>query len=95
MAAGEVCVSDESVSDGSYMTIQPGSGAEWVIHNVYYGGAVEFYFYNGTNETKFDADATYGARLGLCLHATNSAYFRVKNISGGSIRMRFDGVQTK
>lgn len=97
MAAGDVYVNIASVANNAYLTIQPAGSAEAVIHNIYYAGAVEFYRYDGTNNLKFDSDtatATF-AREGLFLHVTNGSYARVKNVSGSTMLMGFDGVYTK
>lgn len=95
MAAGDIINGHSSISNNSYLTLQPDSGVEWCIHNILYAGAVELEYYDGTNTIKFDADSAFGARLNLCLHCTNSKYYRVKNVSGGSIYIGYDGVQTK
>lgn len=96
MAVGDVYVQGpSSIGNGSYFDITPGSGVEVTIHNIYYAGAVEFERYDGTNLIKFDSDAAYGARLGGLYHCTNTNRVRVKNVSGGSIYIACDGIQTK
>lgn len=95
MAAGTVYqLGPTSTANGSYLDIQPASGDEVVIHNIYYAGAVEFEYYDGTNTIKFDSDTTSGARLVCAFHCTNSKRVRVKNVSGGSIYIAADGIYT-
>lgn len=96
MAVGDVVSGlSASVANNGTVNIQPASGVEWVIHNVYYSGAVELYTVNGANIIKFDSDTTFGARLGAVFHLNNTQYLQIKNVSGGAINIAYDGVQTK
>jgi len=95
MAVGDVINGHSSVANDAFQTIQPGSGVEWCVHNIVYAGAMELEYFDGTNTIKLDADSAFGARLNLCLHCTNSKYYRVKNKSGGAMYIGYDGVQTK
>jgi hypothetical protein len=95
MAAGDIKSAKQSVADDGLLDIQPASGEEWVIHNIYYAGAVELYVKDGTSSFKFDADASYGAKLCMAYHCTNTQYISVKNVSGGAALIAYDGIQTK
>jgi hypothetical protein len=95
VAAGDVYAGISSIANNAYLDIQPSSGVEAVIHDVYYAGAVEFHFYDGTNDINFDSDSSAGARLGMTWHCTNSVRVRIKNTSGGTMLIGYDGVQTK
>ena len=95
MAAGDVTTDQQSISNGARLTIQPGAGAEWVVHNLYYGGAVELRRVSSGTDLVFDTDAGVGARLGYVWHVTNSVYMEIKNTSGGAIVIGYDGVVTK
>lgn len=95
MAVGDVASAHSSVSNGSSLTIQPGSSIEWVLHNIYYGGAMELYRTDGSNTIKIASDDLLGCLGGLCLHATNSIYYSLKNVSGGAVYMGYDGIITK
>lgn len=96
MAVGDVVANMASaVANNATTNIQPGSGVEWVVHNVYYEGAVEFYIVNGANTIKIDNDTSSGARLGAVFHLNNTQYLQIKNVSGGSIDIAYDGIQTK
>ena len=96
MAVGDVVSSlSASVANNGTVNIQPGSGAEWVIQNLYYGGAVEFYLVNGANTIKFDSDAAIGSRLLYAFRCTNTQYIQVKNVSGGAVHIAYDGLITK
>lgn len=96
MAAGDVYEGQtNTLSNGSSVSIQPSSGVEVVIHNIYYSGKVEFYKTDGSTDILFDSDAAAGARLAGMWHCTNAKYIKVKNVSGGNINVAFDGIQTK
>lgn len=95
MAVGDVVNGLTSVATTAYLDIVPGAGVEWVIHNIYWGGAVECYFYDGTNEVKFDVDTMFGGRIGAVFHCTSARRIRIKNVSAGSIFIGYDGIQTK
>lgn len=95
MAVGDAVTTSATVTTTNYLDLQPGSGVEWIIHNVYYSGAVELYVYNGTLSLKYDADATYGGKEVMCMHCTNTYYYRVKNVSGGDIVVSYNGMVSK
>ena len=59
-----------------------------------YAGAVEFYYYDGTNSILFDSDPSVGARLNLTHHCSNAKYVRVKNVGAVSIYIGADGMFT-
>ena len=96
MALGDaVVVASTSVANGSSLTIQPGSGIEWIIHNIYVpeDSAIEVYATDGANPIKFDSNS--GGFRQEHWHLTNAQYITVKNVSGGSIYMKYDGIITK
>lgn len=96
MAAGDVSSAlSPAVANNAFLDLQPAAGVEVVVHNIYYEGAVEFYFYNGVQDIKFDADATAGARLNVRHHCTTVNRIRIKNVSGGAQDISYDGMQTK
>lgn len=95
MAQGDVVAETASVANGAYMDIQPGAGAEWIIHNLYWAGAVELYKYDGTDTIKFSSDTAFGALMGTIINISNAHYLRIKNVSGGAIICGYDGVISK
>jgi hypothetical protein len=96
MAVGDTTSALESVNAGSYLAITPGSGAEWIIHNVHapIGTSTELYFYDGSNEIKIDTNTT-GGWMGFFLHCTNSKYYRIKNTSVSAAYLGYDGIVSK
>jgi len=94
MAVNDTVSNCESVANAAYLTIQPSGTTEWVIHNIDFGGAVEISRFDGTNEIIFRTESAIG-EYACVRHVTNSDYLRVKNISGGTIKIGYDGVVTK
>jgi len=95
MAVGDVKSDLQSVANGNYLDIRPPSGEEWVIHNIYHSDDAELYFSNGTDEIRFSSHSGEGGWIGYFFHVTNSHYLRVKNVSGATALIGYDGVQTK
>lgn len=94
MAVNDVVTAHSSVADKASLTIQPGTGAEWLIKNVYFGGAVELYRTDGTNAIKIDSDSSGGRMTGSWL-LTNGVYLSLKNVSGAAAYLGYDGLVTK
>lgn len=96
MAVGDVVSADAtSVANNAYLDTAPGAGVEAVITNIFYAGAVEVYFYDGTNEILVLSDSASGSILNCSFHVTSTRRIRIKNVSGGTVRISYDGVQTK
>ena len=96
MAAGDVFSGGPtSVAAGAYLDIQPGAGVEAVITNIFYGGAVEIYYYDGAQQILAFSDVSAGAVLNSSFHVVNARRIRVKNVTGAAIYIGYDGVQTK
>ena len=75
--------------------MQPAVGAEWLIKNLYYGGAVEIYRTDGTNSIKIDSDGAAGGRFSASFLLTNASYMTIKNVSGVAAYISYDGLVTK
>lgn len=96
MAANDiVTIAPTSVAHNASLTLQPAAGTEWLVKNLYYGGAVEIYRTDGTNSIKIDSDGAAGGRFSASFLLTNSSYMMVKNISGSAIYICYDGLVTK
>lgn len=92
MAVGDNVLAHSSVANGSYLTIRPGSGEEWIINNLFMGGAWELYRTDGTNAIKVDSGSGVRMLTQLKLKATYSIYFTIKNVSGSAAYTGYDGV---
>ena len=99
MAAGDLFqVGPTAFTTGSFFSIQPGVGVEWVIHNVYVeaGVSVEFGYFDGTNTALFDSDAVDATRFMVNWHASSGTYVRVQNVSTSTgTFVAADGIVTK
>ena len=96
MAVGDVVTDLQSITTTSYLTIQPGAGVEWVIHNIYGAADCEVSRYDGTDESLIDTSPTVGRWWSnLQLHLTNGQYLRIRNINAASKVIGYDGVVTK
>ena len=95
MAVGDVASALSSISASAYLDIQPGSGVEWVIHNIYHEDSVQVEFYDGSNSLIFDNDTGMGALLWMEFHCTNARRIRVKNTATAAKLIGYDGVVTK
>lgn len=92
MTAGDKKIIHTSVANGAYLTIQPGAGEVWQIHNFYFGGDWELYRTDGTNTILVDSNSGPGSIQKRAMLANNTYYFRVKNVSGGSKYYGYDGL---
>ena len=82
---------NSSVANDAYLTIQPGAGVEWVIHNLFLGDTGNIETYDGSNAIVFETGAA-GWVGNLELHCTNTDYIRIQNKSGDSARFGYDGI---
>lgn len=95
MAVGDVVADIQSIAAGAYLDIQPGSGVEWVIHNIYHESDVELNRYDGTNSLTFDTDTGAGVYAKYAFHCNNADRIRVKNANTSAKLIGYDGMQTK
>lgn len=95
MAIGDTVIGHSSVANNASLTIHPVSGAEWIIYNIYMGGAWELHRTDGTNDILMKKGNTYGSLEQRTLKATNGIYYYIKNISGGAAVFGYDGVVWK
>ena len=94
-AIGDVFSDIQSVEDGAYLDIRPGSGEEAVINCIYFEDDIAISFYDGTNEVDFDTATGAGiyARFGFDINYTNR--IRVKNSGGEAHPIGYSGRYTK
>ena len=95
MAVGDVFSGLSSIAAAAYLDIQPSSGIEAVIHNIYHESDVQMEFYDGTNSLIFDTDSGAGVYTKYAFHVTNAKRIRVKNTAASAKLIGYDGVQTK
>lgn len=95
MAVGDVKSDLQSIAVGGSLVIQPPSGEEWVIHNLYWGSSVIIKVTKGALNINVDSDTSTGGRLGTVFHVTNTQYLTITNNHSASIGIGYDGIQTK
>lgn len=95
MAIGDVISEISSVNTTEYLTIQPGAGVEWDVHNIMFSDDVEIYFTDGSSSIKINSFADAGSWCGVPLHCTNSHYLTVKNVAATSTIIGYSGVVSK
>lgn len=96
MAVGDTVSEIASVAGSGTMTIQPGSGVEWIIHNLCWSGGATVGWYDGTNACTFQTDTAAGGLINTCFHLTNAHYLRITNTSESvAIVCEYDGVISK
>lgn len=97
MALGDAVVAaSASITAGSTSTIRPGSGAEWIIHNIYTATTVSVELYATDGSNPILVDTSYGGGwMNHFFHLTYDQYLYVKNIGATTIYMKYDGIVTK
>ena len=94
-AKGDKVSNIYSASNNTTLAMQPGVGEEWTIQNLSWGGASELYFTNGSNSILVGTSASSGGRLNNYLNCTYTHYYSLKNVSGTTALLGYDGVVTK
>jgi len=85
-AVGDAVASCSSVAAGATLDIQPGSGVEWFLHNIWFEYNVEIQRYDGTNTVA--ATQLLGPDYKpLSTRLTNGNRVRVKNLHGSSAKL--------
>jgi hypothetical protein len=95
MAAGDYVTNYASIANGSYTTIQPGAGVVWMIQNLQTGGAWELYRYDGSDYTLVMDGSIAEVIDKLQIISDNDYYYKLKNVSGGSVFQGYAGVVLK
>lgn len=92
MALGQLVGTIASVAAGNYLDVRPSSGEEWVIHNFTadVGTNIEIYQSNGVSEIKVDEHNA--SIVDVHFHASTTLYYRIKNVSGATANLGYDGV---
>ena len=83
----------ESVADTGTTDIKAGIGEVYSISNIYFGGAVEIYRVTPSGTEIVDSDGDYGIIMNTTMKVSDTHYIQVKNVSGGSIVISYDGIQ--
>jgi hypothetical protein len=95
MAVGDVVAAKNATAGSGTFTIQPGSGAEWVIHNIYVSGKCDVKVTDGTTSVTIESPAGAQWLSNLQVHLTNGEYLQITDTSGSTNDMGYDGVVSK
>lgn len=98
MAKGDAVGDVQSIADGAFLDILPTGGAEWVLHNIIHEDTVELWVTdNAATPVSVVALTDPGRNVlgNLQLHAKADYYYRIKNISGATKIIAYDGFATK
>jgi len=95
MAVGDAVGDVSSINAGATLTIQPGAGVEWIIHNIYHAAEAELKVIKGGNELLFETSGGMGSWNAYFFHVTNAQYFKVKNTNAGAKLIGYDGIVSK
>lgn len=95
MARGDTVAGLSSINAAATLTIQPGAGIEWIVHNIYHEAEVELKVVESTNELLFDSDTEKGSWNAYFFHLTNTHYLKVKNTNVGAKLIGYDGIVSK
>lgn len=100
MAAGDVYnKSDADVDAAETFDMQPSAGTEVVVHNITINTAAAsdtcaLEYYDGTTAFVSETKTGSGSWMGMFLHCTNGAYYRV-NPANADTKICCDGMYTK
>jgi hypothetical protein len=94
-SVGDVVSGLSSLAQYDSLAIQPGSGEEWVIHNIYFDKSIQVQFYDGSNVLTFDWVTYLGSRPWRVFHLTNGRYLRLYALDTGTTLAGYDGVRIK
>jgi len=93
MGIGDIHSTIAAISASDTLTIQPGSGDEWVIHNIFTSGTIEFVVVNGSNSVI--VETTDESLTAYFFHANNTQYYKIINKEGSEIKAGYDAIETK
>ncbi len=89
----DIVQSFEGVANSGFMTIQATAGQTLMIVNIGSSGSSELYKYNGTDQILLDSLSESGTFASFKFFINDVNYLRLKNTSGASANMTFDGVR--
>ena len=94
---GSVLAQDiQTIGSGSFLTIQPPLGEEWIIESVMGSGIFSLYYsIGGQTFHVYDNKPANSMASGMNLPINNSNYLLIKNSDTGSKVLGYDGVKTK
>lgn len=95
MAVGDTVAGLSSITAAATLTIKPGAGIEWIVHNIYHEAEAKLYIVEAANVLLFDDAAVKGSWSAYFFHLTNTHYLKVKNTNAGAKLIGYDGIVSK
>jgi len=97
MASGDAVNGLSSVAGSAYLSIQPGAGVEWIIHNILVpdGSTSGVEVYAWTGATYILIATITSSMLTHNFHITNTYYLKLKNLAAGALYLGYDGIVVK
>lgn len=96
MTVGDMTYNIVTLLPSQFADISPNtSGIEWMIHNIIipFGESVEIYNTNGSNSILICYTTT--SLLSYSFHCNTSHYYQIKNTSGVTLTVAYNGIVTK
>lgn len=93
MTPGDMAYGQSTLLNEQSLTIRPStSTVEWMIHNIIipFGSACELYQSDGSINILIMNVST--SLLSYNFHCSTSSYYIVKNVSGNTIQVGYDGL---
>ena len=96
MPKGDAVGTTTSIAAGVSKIIQPASGIEWIIHNVYHEGAANIYITDDGGVTLlFASSGGKGSWSATFFHLRNNHYLKVMNTESSAKLISYDGIVSK
>jgi len=98
MAVGDAVLAQSSINWDEYLTIQPASGDEYIITNIWAEAEIEVYISDGVKDVQIEEMLIYPFSLnGYKWIISNSLYLKIKNASSGATNgyIGYSGIKIK
>lgn len=98
MASGDAVGSIENINDDAAITIKPGAGIEWIVHNLFVPdgsptNSVQVHVVDGSGSMLIGEISS--SMLQMTFHISNTQWLTMTNKTGGTILLGYDGIVVK
>jgi len=94
MAISDVVSDLQVLTQNGTLDIQPPSGEEWLIINVFTFATIEIYFVN-SSQSIFVKSISFGLEAFCQYHVTSTRWLRLKAVETGGAKVGYTGVAIK
>jgi len=95
MAIGDQAADLQVILPTEFLTVRPGVGAEWRISNIFFNGATQLFFSDGSASCLIATYLGSGRWAGVEFIVSNDFFLKIKNSSAVSKYIGFVGEVTK